>query len=70
MQKIAYVLIGVGAVVLVVWGVKEFLADPTVDPLIRIAIGAVGLGLLLLLAIVIRDRVRASRNDRFKGVQR
>lgn len=70
LSKIAYVLIGVGAVALVVWGVKEFLTDPGVDLLIRIAVAAVALGLLILIVIVARDRVRASKNDRFKGVQR
>ena len=70
MQKLAYALIGIGAVALVAWGVKEFMSDPTVDPLIRIAVAAVGLGILLLIGIVIRDRRRASKDDKFKGVQR
>ncbi len=70
MYKVAYAFIGIGATVLVIWGIREFLTDPSVDLLIRIAVAAVAIGLLLLLAVVIRDRVRASRNDRFKGVQR
>ncbi|TFH37176.1 MAG: hypothetical protein E4G93_00825 [Dehalococcoidia bacterium] len=70
MNKVAYALIGIGAVVLVVWGVKEFFADPGVDLLIRIAVAAVGLGLLILIGMVARDRIRASKNDKFKGVQR
>jgi hypothetical protein len=70
MHKLAYVLIGIGALVLVIWGVKEFLTDPGVDLLIRIAVAAVGLGLLILIGMVARDRIRASKNDKFKGVQR
>lgn len=70
MYKVAYALIGIGAAALLIWGVKEFLTDPSIDVLIRIAIGAVGVGLLLLVIMVIRDRIRASKNDRFKGVQR
>jgi hypothetical protein len=70
MQKLAYALMGVGALALIIWGVKDFMTDATVDPLIRIAVAAVGLGVLLLIGVVIRDRVRASRNDKFKGVQR
>jgi hypothetical protein len=69
-HKLAYALIGIGAVVLVVWGVKEFLTDPGVDLLIRIAVAAVALGLLILIGVVARDRIRASKNDKFKGVQR
>ena len=70
MHKVAYALIGIGAVVLVIWGVKEFLTDPGVDLLIRIAVAAVALGLLMLVGMVIRDRVHASKNDKFKGVER
>ncbi|MBN1855668.1 MAG: hypothetical protein JW846_01790 [Dehalococcoidia bacterium] len=70
MQKLAYALIGIGAVVLAVWGIKEFFIDPEVDLLIRIAVGAVGLGLLVLLGVVLRDRLRSNKNDRFKGVDR
>jgi len=70
MHKLAYTLIGIGALVLVIWGVKEFLTDPGVDLLIRIAVAAVGLGLLILIGVVVRDRIRASKNDKFKGVQR
>ena len=66
MQKLAYALIGIGAVALVAWGVKEFMTDSTVAP-IRIAVAAVGLGILLLIGIVIRDRRRASKDDKFKG---
>ena len=70
MHKLAYALIGIGALVLVVWGVKEFLTDPGVDLLIRIAVAAVALGLLILIGVVARDRIRASKDDKFKGVQR
>ncbi len=70
MQKLAYALIGTGAVVLVIWAVKEFFTDPEVDLLIRIAVGAVGLGLLVLLGVVLRDRRRSSKDDRFKEVER
>ncbi len=70
MHKLAYGLIGLGLLTLVAWGVKEFMTDSTVDILIRIAVACAGLGLLLLVGIVIRDRVRASKNDKFKGVQR
>jgi len=69
MQKLAYALMGIGALALVIWGVKEFMTDATVDPLIRIAVAAGGLGVLLLIGVVIRDRVKASRSDKFKGVQ-
>lgn len=70
MNKVAYALIGIGVLALVTWGAREFLTDPGVHLLIRIAVAAVGLGLLILIGVVIRDRIRASRTDKFKGVQR
>ena len=70
MHKIGYALIGIGVVVLAIWGAKEFLTDPGVDPLIRAAVAALCIGLVVLLAAVTRDRIKASRNDKFKGVQR
>ena len=70
MQKLAYAWMGMGAVALIILGIKEFFTDPEVDLLILIAVGAVGLGLLVLLGVVLRDRRRSSKDDRFKGVER
>jgi hypothetical protein len=70
MQKIGYGLLGLGVLVFVVWAGHEFLLDREVDPLIKVAVVAAVAGLLVLLAAVLRDRVRASKKDRFKGVER
>jgi len=70
MHKIGYALIGIGVVVLAIWGAKEFLTDPEIDPLIRAAVAVLGIGLAVLLAAVTRDRIKSSRSDKFKGVQR
>jgi hypothetical protein len=70
MHKIGYALVGIGVAVLAIWGAKEFLTDPEVDPLIRAAIAALCIGLVVLLVAVTRDRIKASKTDRFKGVER
>lgn len=70
MQRLGYILIGLGALALTIWLGAQFLRDPDVSAFVKIAVSAVGVGVLVLLAAVLRDRVRASRNDKFKGVER
>jgi hypothetical protein len=70
MNKVGYALIAIGVVALIVWGAVEFLADPEVDPIIKVAVAVVCTGIAVLLAKVTRDRIKASKNDKFKGVER
>ena len=70
MNKVGYALIAVGVVALIVWGAFEFLADPEVDPIIKVAVAVVCIGIAVLLAKVTRDRIKASKTDKFKGVDR
>ena len=68
-QNIGFILIGLGVLVLVGWGVKGFFMDSNIHVLIRIAVGIMGVGVLILLGIAIRDRLR-KRDDEFKEVER
>ena len=70
MQKAGFTLLGVGAVVVIAYLCKGFFTDSSVSLLLRIAVGAVGLGLVLLLASVGVKRYRSSKEDKFKGVER
>lgn len=70
MQKIGYGLIGAGILALAIWLGIQFLSDPEVGTLVKVTVTAIVTGVLVLLGTVLRDRVRASRNDKFKGVQR
>ena len=70
MQKVGYILVGAGIVAIAVWVGRQLFLDPEIAAVIKVAIAVVVLGLLVLLGVVLRDRVRASRNDRFKGVER
>ena len=49
MQNAAFILIGVGILILIGWGVKGFFMDADVPVLIRIAVGAIRSGPALLL---------------------
>jgi len=68
MQKLAWILIGVSFLGLMGWGVYAFLADESIPLLMKIAIGAIGIGVLILFGVAIRDRFNKSKTDQFKEV--
>ena len=69
-QKVALVLIGLGVLVLAIWGIKDFFTQADIPLLVRIASGAIGGGVLVLIGIAIKDRLDKSKKDDFKGVER
>ncbi len=69
-QKVALVLMGLGVLVLIGWGVKDFFTDGDIPLLIRIAVGAIGAGILVLVGVVIKDRVAKAKTEDFKGVEK
>ena len=69
-QKIAFILIGLGVLVLIGWGVKGFFTDSDIPLLIRIAVGAIGAGVLVLLGVAIKDRIAKAKTEDFKGVEK
>ena len=69
-QNIALILIGLGVLVLIGWGVKGFFMASDIPLLIRIAVGAVGAGILILISIAIKDRLAKAKTEDFKGVEK
>ena len=69
-QNAAFILIGLGVLALIGWGVKGFFLATDIPLLVRIAVGAIGAGVLVLLGIVIKDRLSKAKTDKFKGVER
>jgi len=69
-QKIAYVLIILGVLVLIGWWVKVFFMASDIPLLIRIAVGAAGVGILILIGIVVKDRIAKAKTEDFKGVEK
>ncbi len=69
-QKIALILIGLGSLVLVGWAAWVFFSDAEVPLLIKITIGAVGAGIIILITVVIKDRLAKAKTENFKGVER
>ena len=53
---------------LIGWAVKDFFTSSEVPLLVRIAVGAIAAGFLILLGVVIRDRLAKRKKDDFEGV--
>ncbi len=70
MQNAAMILIGLGILVLIGWGVKDFFMASDISLLIKIAVGAIGAGILVLIGVVIKDRVAKAKTEDFKGVEK
>ena len=70
LQNIAFALIGLGILVLISWAVKGFFMASEIPVLIRISVGAIGAGGLILIGIAIKDRLKKSEKDDFKEVDR
>ena len=68
LQKLAFLLIGLGGLALIGWAVKDFFISDEIPLMVRIAVGAVAVGFLVLLGIVIKDRLAKRKKEDFKGV--
>ena len=70
LQNAAYILIGIGVVALLGWGIKGFFMASDIHVLIKIAAGAIGVGVLTLIIIAIKDRAAKAKKENFKGVEK
>ena len=69
-QNLAFILIGLGILVLIGWAVKGFFAASDIPLLIRIAVGIIGVGVLVLIGVAIRDRLKKAKTEDFKEVEK
>ena len=69
MQNAAFILIGLGILALIGWGVQGFFMAGDVPLLAKIAVGAVGVGMLILIGVAIKDRLKKAKTDEFKEVK-
>ena len=69
-QNVAFILIGIGILVLIGWSVKAFFLASDIPLLIRIAVGAIGVGILVLIGIAIKDRRAKAKKEDFKEIER
>ena len=73
-RKVAWVLISVGAIVLMSWGlwqaVLNVLAELDMPDFIKLAIGVLSVGTVILAVSVIRAKLFVNKNDPYKDIER
>ena len=70
MQNLAYILIGLGILALIGWAVRGFFLASDISLVIRIAVGAIAVGILLLIGVAIKDRLAKAKTEDFKEVEK
>ena len=69
-QNVAFILIGIGIIALIGWGVQGFFMASDIPLTLRIAVGAIAVGVLVLIGIAIKDRLAKAKTDKFKEVEK
>ena len=69
-QNVAFVLIGIGVLALIGWGVQGFFMAEEISLIIKIAVGAVAAGVLVLIGVAIKDRLKKAKTEDFKEVEK
>ena len=69
-QNVAYILIGIGFLALIGWAVKGFFLEDTIPIAIRVAVGIIGAGVIILLIVAVKDRLKKAKTEDFKGVDK
>ncbi len=70
MQNLAYILIGLGILALIGWGLQVLFAASDIPLFIRIAIGVITAGILILIGVAIKDRLAKAKTEDFKEVEK
>ena len=73
-RGIGWIFLSIGAIILLAFAgyclVSDFFLNPDKPLLLKFAVGAGGMGLIILLVSIIRERLFAYNRDRYKEVQR
>jgi len=69
MQNAAFILIGLGILALIGWSVQGFFMASDIPLLIKIAVGAIAVGILVLIGVATKDRLAKAKTDKFKEVE-
>jgi hypothetical protein len=67
-SSIGQILFIASYIALIGYAVYTMFSDGSVSSFIKIAVGGILLGVLVLLGVTISDRVRESKDDKYKGV--
>ena len=69
-QNVALFLMGLGMLALIGWGATVFFSSSEIPLVVRIAVGAIGIGILIIIGVAIKDRIKKAKTDDFKEVER
>ena len=69
-QNVALVLMGLGMLALIGWGATAFFSSSEIPLVVRIAVGAIGVGILIIIGVAIKDRMKKAKTEDFKEVER
>jgi len=69
-QNVALVLMALGMLALIGWSANAFFAESEIPLIVRIAVGAIGAGILILIGVAIKDRIKKAKTEDFKEVER
>ena len=69
-QNLALILMGVGVLALIGWSVQAFFMSSEIPLLVRIAVGAIGVSILMLIGVAIKDRRAKAKTEDFEEVER
>ncbi len=70
MQNVAFILIGLGILVLIGWLARGFFMAAEISLFVRVVVGIVAAAVVMLFGIVIRDRIAQAKKDDFKEVDK
>jgi hypothetical protein len=68
-QNVAFFLIGISILSLIGWGTWGFFTADEIPLLIRIAVGAAGTGVLILIGVAIKERVCRVKSEDYREVE-
>ena len=69
MQNIAFILIGLGVMVVIGWVFRGFFMAEDVPVLLRAAVGVIGVGVLILICVAVKERMTRAKSEDFKEVE-
>ena len=69
-QNVAFILIGLGILALIGWSAEVFFMESEIPLIIRIATGVISVGVLVLIGVAIKDRLKKAKTEDFKEVEK
>ena len=66
---LGWLLLGAGVLLLYGYGIYDFMTDSSEPIWVRLALGGIGLGFLILFLHVLRQRLIARKTDRYRDIQ-